>query len=625
MPLCWSYARTSTAKQAAADRSGIERQESALAQWLAEHPEYQLAEALVDAGVSAGSGKHRKRGALGRFIEGGRTGAVPPGSCLVVESWSRFSREVATDSLGTLLNDVWGQGLAISFCTDGVVLTRELINREDYRLHGLLGAMGQARREWEERSRRSRGAVRKREDLQDQGLRPPGRLPFWIERTASGELVISPTYGPVIERAVGLATSGLGMSLIAERLNSEGCPPPPTKSSRNQYRPEGGRRWGQGNVSRVLRHPALIGTLERKNAADLPGYYPAAITPERWAQLRASIDKRNSIKGAIRGKSHRAQNLFQTVLRCGCCGGPVGYTPPAKRSRAGHPGYVACRHGAGGRNGCTMRGYLEYDRVEAHCLGRLSAVAWEELLHRPEEEQERQQLEQEAAALGQEVGRQRGLLEATERRAEDAWLQGDEERTRTAERAVRRLREALAVTEAQQVRVQQALALARSRPQSSAQAAAMRAKVADFVASIRQASGEERLAFNRWLLAQQPSVQFRLYLAASDPSAPRRDRHWRGAQIELLVGGESHGLERVSFWSDKLEVEAGHVGLKKLEAIQDVHGVPVKSTAWTDAFDAPQAAQERVHSSAESARNFVEDLQQPGGCLDGQPVRSVEA
>jgi hypothetical protein len=620
VPLCWSYARTSTARQAAVDRSGIERQEAALAQWLAEHPDYVLAEALVDAGVSAGNGKNRERGALARFIEGGRTGAVPLGSCLVVESWSRFSREVATDSLGTLLNDVWGQGLAISFCTDGVVLTRELINREDYRLHGLLGAMGQARREWEERSRRSRGAVRKREELQDQGLRPRALLPFWIERDVAGELVISPTYKPVIARAVELAIGGLGMSLIAERLNEEGFPAPPTQTKRNQYRPVGPRKWAQGNVSRLLRHPALIGTLCRKNAGELPGYYPAAVTPDEWARLRASIDKRNSIKGAIRGKSHKAQNLFQTLLRCACCGGPIGFTAPAQRARAGHPGYLSCRNAAGSRKGCTMRGYVEYDRVEAHCLTRLSGAAWEDLLHRPEDAQERQQLEQEAAIQALEVSRHRAQLEAAERRAEDAWLVGDDERTNTAERALKRLREALGAMETQQAQTQQALALARSRPQSADQAAAMRDRVAAFVSFIQQASGPERLAFNRWLLSLEPAIEFRLHLGSAEATSKR----WRGAQVELTVGSESQGLQPVPFWSDKLAIEAGQVGLRKVETTQQVGGVAVKSTAWVDVFDNPESVRERLRRSAELTQELIEDVRPSSGLLPGKKPVSVE-
>lgn len=619
MPLCWSYARTSTARQAAADRSGIERQEAALAEWLADHPDYELVEALVDAGVSAGSGKHRRRGALGRFIEGGRSGAVPPGSCLVVESWSRFSREVATDSLRTLLNDVWGQGLAISFCTDGVVLTSELIDREDYRLHGLLGAMGQARREWEERSRRSQGAVRKREELQNRGLRPAGRLPFWIERSSNGELAISKTYGPVIERAVELAISGLGMTLVAEQLNKEGCPPPPTKAA-NQYRPDPARRWGHGNVSRILRHPALIGTLERQNAGDLPGYYPALVSLEQWDQLRASIERRNSLKGAIRGRSHKAQNLFQTVLRCGCCGGPIGYTPPAKRSREGHPGYVACRHGGRKVNGCTMAGYLEYDRLEAHCLGRLRAADWEALLHRPEDEQEKHRLEQQAAAQEQELMRQRRQLELAERRAEDAWLEGDEERTRTAERAVRRLREAVAAAEDQLRESQQALARLRAQPQSADQAAAMRSKVAEFAASIQAASGEQRMEFNRWLVSRNPAIEFRLYFDSEGASEAR----WRSARVEMFVGGESLGSKRVAFWTDKMALQFGRVGLEALELEEAVGPDTVVTTIFKDAFESDEAARQRLQLRAQETRDFAELLRAPGWPLHGAPPSQIK-
>ena len=74
MPYCWSYRRTSTTRQAKDDRSGMDRQEAAWARWLADHPDYVPQKPLVDPGVSAGRGKHRKRGALGRFIAAARAG-----------------------------------------------------------------------------------------------------------------------------------------------------------------------------------------------------------------------------------------------------------------------------------------------------------------------------------------------------------------------------------------------------------------------------------------------------------------------------------------------------------------------------------------------------------------------
>jgi hypothetical protein len=240
-----------------------------------------------------------------------------------------------------------------------------------------------------------------------------------------------------------------------------------------------------------------------------------------------------------------------------------------------------------------MRGYLEYDGVEAHCLGRLSVAAWEALLHRPEEARELHQLEQEAAALEIEQGRQRAQLEGAERRAEDAWLLGDDERTSTAERAVKRLREALATTDAELAKVQQALGLARSRPQSADQAAAMRAKVAEFVASIRQASGEERLAFNRWLLAQEPAIWFRLH---------------KGGRVELLVGDDTLGIEEINRGRDLAAIEAGRVGYRVLQDRQRRGEWSVVATVETDVFEQQQQAEDRLALIAAEAAEYVADV-----------------
>jgi hypothetical protein len=593
VPLAFSYCRTSTARQARAERSGIERQEDALARWLADHPGYALQEALVDAGVSAGRGKNRTTGALARFINGGRTGAIPPGSCLVVESMSRFTREAERSALETLLRDVWGQGLAVAFCSDGgTVLTAELIDQEPHRLFGLLGSIGQARREWEERSRRSRGASRKRERLQDEGLRPPGRRPYWINRSDSGELSIDPTNRKAIDRAVELAIGGLGMTLIAEQLNAEGFPPPPTQAHRNQYRPAAGRRWAAGQVSRLLRHPALVGTLQRQGSDDIPGYYPEMVTLQRWEQLRASVDRRNVLKGKLRGKTYRCQNLFQTLLRCGCCGGPIGYTAPAARARKGHPGYSACRHGSRGLNGCTMRGNLEYDAVEAHCLGRLGRAEWEALLHRPDDDQKLLALELAVAQLQIQERQQLAQLERAQERAEAAWLaDAGEARLATIEGALARLRGALAVTTADLAGKQQKLAMAVARPRSTDQAAAMRERVAEFARHIEQADGPQRVKFNRWLLAREPVIEFRLH-----PEA----------RIELLIGGESLGVESILPLSDRMALRAGRVGRRLLEEKAVVGGVTVASAVLTDAFEQEQEARDRLHEVARQDQELVE-------------------
>jgi hypothetical protein len=559
MPLAWSYARTSTTRQAGADKSGMERQSAALSQWLAEHPEYVLQEALVDAGVSAGKGKNRRTGALARFIEGGRSGSVPRGSCLVVESMSRFSREIATTTLRTLLNDVWGAGLAISFCTDGVVLDEELIARQDHRLHAILGAIGQARREWEERSRRSKGAAEKARRLQDEGIRTGGPTPWWIERDEEGRLVLEADGSLRLDRAavatiqlaVDLAIGGMGTTLIAARLNDEGLPPPPTAGNRSQYG-QASSGWTHGRVSNLLRHPALVGTLQRKGAPPIPGYYPEILTAEQWGRLRAALEQRDKLRGRLRGGSQQTRNLFQTVARCSVCGGPFSYHRPSARARADHPGWAGCREGncREGRR-CNNRGYIAYDQLESHCLTRLALTDWEALLRQPEDDQDRHQLEEQVAQLSGDHARLGAQLESAELRAEALWEEDAlSERQATAERVIRRLRAQLAQVKEQLAEAEQRLAVIRSRPSAPEAAAELVGRVRAFWDDLPTATPAERLAFNRWLLAQ--GIEFRVHRLPA--GAEKSDR-----PIELVVGGESAGIEPLAGTARRIARDLGLV------------------------------------------------------------------
>ncbi|CAK6692700.1 hypothetical protein ICNINCKA_01265 [Synechococcus sp. CBW1107] len=516
----------------------MDRQEAALAGWLAAHPEYVLQEALVDAGVSAGKGRNRTRGALARFIEGGRSGLVPPGSVLVVESLTRLSREAERSVLATLLHDFWAQGLAIAFAEgDGAVLSGELIDREPHRLYGLLGAISQARAEWLERSRRSSGAAAKARQRQDDGHRTAAPTPWWILRDAEGRLVrddtgalqLDPPAVAAITRAVDLAVAGMGSTMVAARLNAEGFPPPPTANRRSQYG-KAATVWTHGRVSTLFAHPALIGTLQRRNAEPIEGYYPPVVSAERWACLRSALEGRYRLRGHLRGGSQKCHNILQAVLRCSVCGGPMSFHAGSQRSRAGHPGYLSCRE-ANRRQGsvCSNSGYVNYAEAEAHCLTRLQATQWESLLARPEDNRARHQLEGEVELLSTEQRRLQTQLTAALRRAESLWLEeASEERQATVERALARLREQLGLVDGSLAEASRQLAAARATPTGAEDAAELQDRVAAFWGSITTATAAERLAFNRWLLTRQPEVRFHLH-----PRPPGGgDR-----LVSLLVGG----------------------------------------------------------------------------------------
>lgn len=556
MPLAWSYARTSTTRQAGADRSGMDRQEAALARWLLDHPTYHLQEALVDAGVSAGKGRHRTRGALGRFLAAARAGAIPHGSVLVVESMTRFSREVATDALGALL-ELWRLGLAISFTTDGAILDKALMDAEDHRLHGLVGAIGQARREWEERSRRSRGAIHKREQQQDAGAKPPGRCPWWIRRAADG-WALDPAAAASVRRVVALATEGLGRIRIAQALTAEGIPGP-----------RGATVWTATQVQHVLDHPALDGTLHRRAAADVLGFYPAVITAaEKLALDAARAGQRDRHTHAP--ATTQCRNLFQGMSRCHHCGGIISYIKAAKASRAGHPGYVWCSRAGNRIERCPGGSKtIEAGVWEASCLTRLSRALWADLLADPAAADRVATLRGKVQSLEAAAATSRQRLENLERRAEALWADGgDPELLATATRATTSAREAAAGDAAAAAEAAAQLAAALATPSGDDVAADLAAGIQAFMAGAAGAGGEERLRFNRWLLSRRPRIQFlldapgqRLALQVGDqPPA------WQPIHGDLALAALEEGRAEVTYTTSTISAEAIHQAMARIEA-----------------------------------------------------------
>jgi hypothetical protein len=325
-------------------------------------------------------------------------------------------------------------------------------------------------------------------------------------------MTLDPGAVPTIHRAVELAVAGLGTTLIAATLNAEGHRPPPTRNRRNQYVQTASSGWTHGRVSNLLRHPALVGTLIRKGAPDLVGYYPPVLMPEGWATLRAAMEQRDTLRGQLRGGSQKVHSLFQTVIRCVECGGPISFHAPSTRAKPGHPGYMACREGNRRQGGtCTNKGYIQADQLEAHCLTRLQLTDWEALLRRPEDDQDRHQLEQEVARLNGERDRTAAQIKAAKERAEDAFLAGaTDARLATIEGAMARLQGQLEAITTDLAGASRRLAIARARPTSADAATELSDRIHSFRIGLATATPTERLAFNRWLLSRQPAIEFRL-------------------------------------------------------------------------------------------------------------------
>jgi hypothetical protein len=197
---------------------------------------------------------------------------------------------------------------------------------------------------------------------------------------------------------------------------------------------------------------------------------------------------------------------------------------------------------------------------------------WKALLRRPEDDQDRHQLEQDVARLTGERDQTKAQLKGAQERAEEAWLaKVTEARVATIEGAMARLQGQLETITTDLAAAEQKLAIARSRPTSVEAATQLSDRIRSFRMSLPTATPAERLAFNRWLLSRQPAIEFKVHpkpVAGGD------------RLVELFLGGQRvsyaplAGLARVLAWEQGMvdpalvaeeHLPSGHVAALLIE------------------------------------------------------------
>lgn len=349
----YSYLRVSSVGQAAADRDGIDRQAAAFPEFCRRHGLTPAPDALVDAGVSAFRGTHRRKGALGRFLDAADLGKVPPGSVLVVEDLDRFSREAPSDALRLLLNDFFEAGLAL-----GVTRFDTVIDRVEFNRPGsssgvqLLIAMGMAHEYSSKLSDRVGSAWDRRRREAHAGEKYKAARPFWCDWNDGLKDFTLNEHAHIPRRIITLCIDGYGSTHIARALNCEGI----TTTAGGHFTPS----W----VTRILANRALIGQRVwggRAKRPDqpvevMPDFFPAVITKDEWDRSRLAIAERGKNPGR-RGRGDHIRNLFQGMIFC-TCGGTLTLSRSKRGDRARE--YLRCQKREAGV--CSSRnGSYTYD------------------------------------------------------------------------------------------------------------------------------------------------------------------------------------------------------------------------------------------------------------------------
>ncbi|KQP11123.1 hypothetical protein ASF28_08730 [Methylobacterium sp. Leaf99] len=311
-PRAYSYLRFSTAEQAKGDSF---RRQTALAEDYARANGLDLDTELTfeDRGISAFSGRNKRKGALRTFLDLVDEEIIPEGSYLLVESLDRISREAILDAQGTFLMIINAGITLVTLKGAPRVYSRETVTANPTDLLISLIELIRAREESETKSGRIKADWLKKRERAAQGEAITSQVPAWLRRDGK-KLVVVPERADVVRRVFDLTLQGEGQHAITSILGKEGVPAF-----------GGGKLWHRSYVKRVLENPAVIGTFtphrmvegRRVPMEPIQDYFPAIISPETFEAVRA-LDR-----PVGKAPPTATASIFSGLAKCEECGGPM--------------------------------------------------------------------------------------------------------------------------------------------------------------------------------------------------------------------------------------------------------------------------------------------------------------
>lgn len=365
-PKAYSYIRFSTPEQQHGDSF---RRQTELSRKYAQAHSLTLDEKLTyrDLGVSAFDKSNVRSGELGAFLRAVDSGAVEPGSYLLVESLDRISRAQLMDALEIFMSIV-NRGIRIVTLADGREYGKEEDSSKQFTdLLLSIAIMSRAHEESLTKSRRVREAWKaKRGKIGDEKLTEiaPAWLKLNDDRTAYS---LVPDRVELVQRMFQWSKDGIGSETIARRLNQQGLPTWGTRSA---------DQWHASYIKKILDNRSVLGEFQphtivggkRVPEGDpAPDYFPRIISDEDFVLAKMARQSRRTSSAGRKGQTF--SNLFSGILRCGYCNGSMVYV------NKGHDGprgkLLVCARAKAGK-GChyVPWEYSQFERsVLTYCKG----------------------------------------------------------------------------------------------------------------------------------------------------------------------------------------------------------------------------------------------------------------
>ncbi len=366
-PKAYSYIRMSTADQAKGDSA--RRQDKATRDYAEEH-NLELAQILIDEGVSAFTGSNAEFGKLGGFIALAEDGKIERGSFLIVESLDRISRQNVFQAMG-LLEKIINLDINIVTLSDKKIYSRKSGTDSQSDLIFAIFTLIRAHEESQMKSIRLRASWDNKRTLAREGKNTRHVIPKWLKYSEYGNNIEAiPERAVIIEKIFDLCHSGWGAYSIAKKLNDEGL----ETWGRAMF-------WQESYIKKIIHNRAVIGeyqphTLERSAAKSqrskigdpVQNYYPKIISSHKFFECQSAMSQRSQNGRGRKGSS--LSNLYSGLLFCYKCGGGMRFVDKGKPPKGGK--YLRCTRSIL-TDGCTPHSYryLEIENLIINVLKQL--------------------------------------------------------------------------------------------------------------------------------------------------------------------------------------------------------------------------------------------------------------
>lgn len=306
----FSYVRMSSEVQLKGD--SLRRQREASRRYAEAHGlKLVEEEELKDIGVSAFTGDNVKTGAMGVFLNLIRTGKIPAGSYLLLESLDRLSRQHPMEALNVFLQ-ILNSDIKIVTLIDEKVFSKGM---DVASIMMSIGSMARAHEESAVKSKRlTESWSNKRNNIQNNKL--TAMCPLWLKLSEDRrKFIVNQEAAKTITRIFNESAGGVGLDSIERMFNRESIP--------TFGRSEG---WHKSYIVKIIQNRAVLGEFQPhryeagkrvKVGEAISDYYPRIVSDELFYRAHDAIRGRRAGGGGRKGNN--VTNLFAHIIKCAYC------------------------------------------------------------------------------------------------------------------------------------------------------------------------------------------------------------------------------------------------------------------------------------------------------------------